>query len=93
MLLSHLGVPDATFLRLMREELANLSKMFTDETIARNKLKMIGCTIEWNMVEDSNYPVISDPYLRLLLFAHYRFVLAVLLCSFVGLLSDHNSGA
>lgn len=72
MLLNHLGVPDENFLKLMYDSLAGLSKMFTDEEVARSKLKDIKCGIDWKAFESSKFLVTTDPYLRSMLVALYR---------------------
>lgn len=72
MLLSNLGVADDVFLHLLQTNLAHLSEMFIDERMARSKVTSIPC-IDWRRLEESGMLITSEPYLRSLMIALYRY--------------------
>ena len=72
MLLSNLGVADDVFLHLLKTSLAHLSEMFIDESVAREKIKSIP-SINWRKLEEAGFHITSEPYLRSLMKAFYRY--------------------
>ena len=72
MLLSNLGVADDVFLHLLKTNLAHLSEMFINEKMARSKVTIIS-GVGWRRLEESGMLITSEPYLRSLMIALYRF--------------------
>lgn len=72
MLLSNLGVDDDVFLHLLKTNLAHLSEMFVHEKVARGKITSITC-IDWRKLEESGVLITTEPYLRSLMIAFYRY--------------------
>lgn len=73
MLLSNSCIGDEVLLNLLRQHVDYLSQMFIHEKEALEQTRTCSPYIDWELFEKAGIRVTTEPYLRSVMMAHYRF--------------------
>lgn len=60
-------------MNLTKNALSKMSQMFIDGNVAQSEMHSIQCGVRWAELEAAGFDITSEPYLRSMLMAKYRY--------------------